>query len=128
MRVLIDTHTFLWFIEENPRLSMRAKYILEEVATTVEFSAASAWELAIKASIGQFDLHPPIYEFVSAQLEMNIMHWLAITLQHISIVSSLPLHHRDPFDRMLIAQAMVERIPILSADAAFDAYPVQRIW
>ena len=91
-------------------------------------SAASLWELAIKVSIGKLALAQPYDIFIPQQLTDNAIEILPISLAHLSVVSTLPFHHRDPFDRLLIAQAMAEQLPIVSADTAFEAYSVKRLW
>jgi PIN domain nuclease of toxin-antitoxin system len=127
MKLLLDTHTFLWFIDDNPRLSERAKSLLESDADLL-LSIASLWELAIKTSLGKLSLVQPFDIFLSQQLINNGIEMLPVALTHLNIVSTLPFHHRDPFDRPLIAQAMVEQLPIVSADTGFDAYSVNRLW
>ncbi len=127
MRLLLDTHTFLWFIDDNPRLSARAKALLESDADLL-LSVASLWEISIKMSIGKFNLSQPFDVFVPQQLAANSIEILPISLAHLGVISTLPFHHRDPFDRLLIAQAMIEQLPIVSIDAAFDAYSVKRLW
>lgn len=127
MKLLLDTHTFLWFIEDNPRLSVDAKALLESDAELL-ISTASLWEIAIKTSIGKLTLTQPFETFLPQQLELNNITILSIELAHLAIVSALPFYHRDPFDRLLIAQAMNEQLPVVSADAAFDAYAIERLW
>jgi PIN domain nuclease of toxin-antitoxin system len=127
MRLLLDTHAFLWFIGNDPRLSPRAKALLESDADSL-LSVGSLWEIAVKVSIGKLSLAQPFDIFVAQQLADNEIELLPISLAHLGVVSALALHHRDPFDRLLIAQAMIEQTPIVSADAAFDAYSVTRLW
>lgn len=127
MKLLLDTHAFLWFIEDNPRLSVDAKALLESDAELL-ISTASLWEIAIKTSIGKLTLTQPFETFLPQQLELNDITILSIELAHLAIVSALPFYHRDPFDRLLIAQAMNEQLPVVSADAAFDAYAIERLW
>ena|SRR5205085_11445779 len=127
MKLLLDTHTFLWFIDDNPRLSPRAKALLESDADSL-LSVGSLWEISIKASIGKLTLAQPFDIFVPQQLADNDIEILPISLAHLGFVSTLPFHHRDPFDRLLIAQAMIEQVPIISADTVFDAYSVERLW
>jgi PIN domain nuclease of toxin-antitoxin system len=128
MRVLLDTHTLLWFITADPRLSAPARQVLATGGNQVLLSLASVWEIAIKVAIGRLPLPQPLDKFVPEQLRINRIELLSIALEHTFDVARLPLHHRDPFDRLLIAQAIREAIPVVSADAAFDAYPVQRYW
>jgi PIN domain nuclease of toxin-antitoxin system len=127
MRLLLDTHAFLWFIDDNPRLSAQAKALLESDADLL-LSVASLWEISIKVSIGKLSLAQPYSVFVQQQLTDNAIEMLPISLAHLGLVATLPFHHRDPFDRLVIAQAMVEGLPIVSLDAAFDAYAVNRLW
>src|SRR5262249_31699403 len=104
MKLLLDTHTFLWFIDDSPQLSVRAKSLLES-DNDLSLCVASLWEIAIKYSLDKLKL-PTTYEiFISQQLTVNDIEILPISLSHLAVVSILPRHHRDPFDRMLIAQA-----------------------
>lgn len=127
MALLLDTHTFLWFIEDNPRLSVKAKALLESDADLL-LSIACLWEIAIKISIGKLALTQPLDVFLQQQLTDNEIEILPINLAHLVRLSLLPLHHRDPFDRLLIAQAMVENIPVVSIDPVFDTYSIKRLW
>jgi PIN domain nuclease of toxin-antitoxin system len=127
MRLLLDTHTFLWFIDDNPRLSARAKALLESDADLL-LSVVSLWEISIKVSIGKLALVQPYNIFMPQQLTANAIEVLPISLAHLGVVATLPFHHRDPFDRLLAAQAMIEQLPIVSIDSAFDAYSVKRLW
>jgi PIN domain nuclease of toxin-antitoxin system len=127
MKLLLDTHAFLWFIDDSPRLSAQAKASLESDAELL-ISTASLWEIAIKNSIGKLTLAQPYETFIPQQLEQNNIEILPINLAHISVVCTLPFHHRDPFDRLLLAQALVEQLPIVSADTVFDMYAVERLW
>jgi PIN domain nuclease of toxin-antitoxin system len=127
MRLLLDTHTFLWFIDDNPRLSSTAKSLLES-DNDLLLSTASLWEIALKLSIGKLSLPRPFEPFVRQQLSVNAIDILQIDTAHLSVVATLPFHHRDPFDRLLVAQAMVEQLPIVSADEAFNAYSIERLW
>ena len=127
MKLLLDTHTFLWFIDDRPQLSQKGKALLE-ADNELRLSIASLWEIAIKLRLGKLTVAVPIEVLMTQQLTQNDIELLPITVAPLIIVSTLPLHHRDPFDRLLIAQAMVEQMPIVSADPAFDAYPVQRLW
>jgi PIN domain nuclease of toxin-antitoxin system len=128
MRLLLDTHSFLWFTENNPKLSSLALSYLQDTNNQIFLSFASVWELAIKISTGRFVLNLPFETFFSQQLQVNRIALLEPTISHAAVVALLPYHHRDPFDRMIISQAVVEQIPILSAGTAFDAYGVTRLW
>jgi PIN domain nuclease of toxin-antitoxin system len=112
----------------DPRFSDRVRVLIEDENNEKLISIASVWELSIKQSIGKLTLGLPIKTFIEQQLSMNDFNLLNITLEHIDVITKLPLHHRDPFDRLLIAQAIIEDIPIASADSVFNAYNVQRIW
>jgi PIN domain nuclease of toxin-antitoxin system len=127
MKLLLDTHAFLWFIDDSPRLSAQAKALLESDVELM-ISAASLWEIAIKSSIGKLTLAQPYETFIPQQLEQNSIEILPVELEHISVVATLPFHHRDPFDRLLLAQAMVEQLPVVSADTVFDMYAIERLW
>jgi len=128
VRALLDTHTFFWFIEDNPRLSATAKAVIEDGTNEILLSVASLWEMAIKISLGKLSVSGPFEPYITQQLTTSNIGILNISLSHVAAVVSLPFHHRDPFDRLLIAQAQVEQIPLLSVDAVFDAYTVRRLW
>ena len=128
MRLLLDTHSFLWFVGGDSSLSVAARLLIEDADNSVLLSAASVWEIAIKVSLGKLHLEQPFDVLIPQQLLMNHIELLGITLQHAAVVAKLPFYHRDPFDRLLIAQAIVEQIPVITRDPAFDAYPVQRLW
>jgi PIN domain nuclease of toxin-antitoxin system len=127
-RVLLDTHTFLWFITADPRLSAPARGVLAAGGNQLLLSVASVWEIAIKVSVGRLPIPLPLDAFIPEQLRVNRIELLPISLEHTFEVPRLPLHHRDPFDRILVAQAVHESIPLVSADEALDAYPVVRLW
>jgi PIN domain nuclease of toxin-antitoxin system len=127
MKLLLDTHTFLWFINDSPQLSADAKSILEADSELL-LSTASLWEIAIKISIGKLTLPQPYNMFIPEQLAINSIKELPINLKHLDVISALAFPHHDPFDRLLIAQAITESLPIVSADAAFDFYSVKRLW
>lgn len=128
MRILLDTHTFLWFLEGSSRLSATARGLIEESSNQPFLSVASLWEMAIKISLGKLKLERPFDSLIPEQLELNGIELLGINLSHAAAVITLPFHHRDPFDRLLIAQAVVENMPLVGADSLFDAYPVKRFW
>ena len=127
MKYLIDTHIFIWYATGDSRLSVTAKDLIESYNTRF-FSLASIWEIAIKAGIGKLEFQKPFDEFVQYQVELNDFKLLNITKEHIFALAKLPLHHKDPFDRLLAAQCLVENIPLISADEIFDSYPIQRIF
>lgn len=127
MRLLIDTHTLLWAYWADPQLSARAIQLLFDLDNQILVSPASHWEIAIKMKIGKLLLRESFLEFVQHAIHDNGFAMLPIEPAHTSIVSTLPFHHKDPFDRLLIAQALAESIPIVSADAALDPYGVPRL-
>lgn len=128
MRALLDTHAFLWWVLDDPKLSATARSIIADASNTILFSLASAWEMSIKIGLGRLTLPEPAAGFVAEQIRINGFQPLAISLEHSFHTAELPHHHRDPFDRMLIAQARVEQIPILSRDPAFADYEVEVLW
>jgi PIN domain nuclease of toxin-antitoxin system len=128
MRMLLDTHTFLWFVLGDTRLTANAKASIEEPDNEKLVSPASYWEIAIKISLGKYTLSQSYEEFMERGIVENGFVILPIELKHTAVLTTLPFHHRDPFDRLIIAQAMVEGITIVSGDAAFDAYPIARLW
>ena len=128
MRLLLDTHTLLWFLWADPKLSGTAAALIRDPANDVQVSVASCWEIAIKVGTGKLQLGEPSRTYLPRELARNRFDLLPITLDHATAVESLPHHHRDPFDRLLIAQATIENVPLVSADAAFDAYAVRRLW
>lgn len=128
MRTLLDTHTFLWFITADARLSAGAEKMIRRGGNEPLLSIASVWEIAIKVGLGRLPIPEPLESFVPEQPRINRIGLLPIELRHTFEVSRLPLHHRDPFDRLIIAQALSEDLPVVSADSAFDSYPVQRLW
>lgn len=128
MKILLDTQAFLWIISDAPELSKKAKKIFLDQENDLFLSLASIWEMAIKSSIGKLKLKQPIEKFFPTQLQENSILQLDISFRHVVGVTSLPFHHRDPFDRLIISQAIQENLPILSSDEAFDAYNIQRLW
>ena len=129
MRLLLDTHSFLWFIGGSTSLSPTVRSLIEDASNQPFLSVASLlWEMAIKVSLGKMSLARPFEVLIPQQMGLNGINLLGIEMEHTAVVSKLPFHHRDPFDRLLIAQAMVEQMPIVSVDADFDAYNVERLW
>ncbi len=128
MQVLLDTHTFLWWVDGGTRLSRRARAAIRRPDHVCKVSLASAWEMSIKVSLGKLQLPTAAARFFSEQLAANHFDALGIDLRHIDMVSTLPFHHRDPFDRLLVAQALTEDLTIVSADPVFARYGVRRIW
>ena len=128
MRVLLDTCAFLWFIGGSERLSRPARDLMEDFDNRLYLSLASLWEIAIKITIGKLELAQPFDPLIPQQIEVHQIRLLQIHPDHLSRLLDLPLHHRDPFDRLIIAQAICERLPIISCDRAYPAYPVELIW
>ncbi len=126
--LLLDSHAALWFFWDDMSLSQTAKAAIEDPGTRKLFSIASCWEIAIKSGLGKVKLGEPARAFLEGQIARNNFELLSITLDHATAVEGLPTYHKDPFDRLLIAQAMVERIPIASADVIFDQYGINRVW
>ena len=128
MKALLDTHTFLWWITDNPKLSSRVRKIIGDGRNELFFSAASGWEIAIKAQLGRIKIPDKPELFISEQMVANAIQGLPIQISHAVHVYNLPPHHRDPFDRMLVAQAQLEGLPILTDDPQISQYPVKVIW
>jgi len=128
MNILLDTHTFLWFVWDDAQLSQIAKDTISDPNNRKLVSVASIWEIAIKVSLQKLNLGMPYLPFMQSQLAINLFEILPMKLEHGDEVTRLPFHHRDPFDRLMIAQAICEQTSIVSADSAFDAYSINRIW
>ena len=128
MRHLLDTHTLLWYTLADPQLSATAKSLILDPSHEILISPASYWEIAIKIRIGKLTLNQPYDDFIDVCLNQYGFVILPVEPKHTTILTTLPLHHRDPFDRLIIAQAMVEDIAVISNDDAFDDYPVRRLW
>ena len=128
MRWLLDTHAFIWYTTDSSGLTATGRALIDNGENDILLSTASVWERAIKHSIGRVTFSMPFMEFIKQQIAVNRIDILEITFDHIEVVASLPLHHRDPFDRLIIAQSMAQQIPILSVDAIFDAYAIARLW
>lgn len=128
LRVLLDTHAFLWWITDDPRLSKRARAVIRSGRNELFLSAASGWEIAVKAGLGRIRLPEPIGSFLLDQMVRNGIEAMPVSMRHALHVHTLPLLHRDPFDRMLVAQAQLEALEILTADPAIRQYAVKTIW
>lgn len=128
MKLLLDTHTLLWFISGNSNLSPASRKLIEGTENEKFVSAASIWETAIKVSIGKMSLMAPFDDIFPRQLEINGFDLLPVKIEHSSIVATLPFHHRDPFDRIIAAQAIAESMFIVSLDEIFDHYGINRKW
>lgn len=127
MRVLLDTHSFIWFVTGNDRLSSVARVTMESADNELLLSAASVWELSIKSSLGRIVFPCPLSEYI-AQKEKTGFVMLPITWKHATTVEKLNAYHKDPFDRLLIAQALCEGVPIITCDAKIVQYGVNVIW
>jgi PIN domain nuclease of toxin-antitoxin system len=127
MRALLDTHVFLWAIADDKRLSRRAQKIFTG-PNDLWLSAASVWEILIKVQAGKLPLPQPSGPYLIKQAAANRIEVLPITLDHILRIGSLTMHHHDPFDRVLIAQSIEEKLPLVTSDPHFEGYPVEVIW
>lgn len=128
MNLLLDTHTFLWFIEGNPNLSNLAKDLIENPNNSKFISIASIWEISIKVSVGKLELAMSITELLESQVYGNAIDLLPIRAKHLDKLVELPFHHKDPFDRLIISQGLSEQMPIISKDQLFNLYPVELFW
>ena len=128
MNLLLDTHAFLWWVEGAPALSKRARKIISDEDNRCFLSLASSWEISIKVSLGKLKLPSFFDQYIPQQLAANGFIQLQIEFRHVARVSSLPFHHCDPFDRLLVAQAMEEKLVIVTADPMFRKYGVKQVW
>lgn len=127
MRLLLDTHAFLWFVLGDARCSRTARELIENAAHEKWLSPASHWEIAIKISTGKYTLPLPFEEFMERAVTNNGLQFLPIQPKHTALLTTMPYHHRDPFDRLMVAQAIFERMPLVSADPVLDAYSITRM-
>ncbi len=128
MKILLDTNAFLRWVDDDPALSRKARSVIANMDNEVFVSLVVPWELAIKSALGKIRINQPVGRFVARHVEANGFSLLGIDLADVALVESLPLHHRDPFDRLLVAQAKNRKLTVASADAIFSAYDVKRIW
>lgn len=128
MRLLLDTHAFLWWVADDRRLSLPARKAITDSRSEVLFSVASAWELAIKARLGRFRVEGSLDEFLSGEIQENAFRVLPLLMSHVVRVAMLPTHHADPFDRLLVAQAQAEGLLLVSGDRQIARYDVERVW
>ncbi|MDG2991652.1 type II toxin-antitoxin system VapC family toxin [Candidatus Synechococcus calcipolaris G9] len=128
MKLLLDTHTFLWFIAGNLDLSDLARNLIEDQVNQRFLSVASLWEMSIKASIGKLEIEMAFTELVKREVYGNAIELLKIQPEHLDELAKLPFHHKDPFDRLIIAQSLTENISIITKDNAFWSYPVTALW
>ncbi|MCA2653893.1 type II toxin-antitoxin system VapC family toxin [Microcystis sp. M061S2] len=128
MNILLDSHTLIWFSQNSPQLSSSAIEILEDRNNLLFLSLVSVWEIQIKVQLGKLNLDISLSEIVKDQTKINDVQILPMKLSHIWTLDTLPYYHKDPFDRLLISQAITENLIILGVDSVFDSYPVQKIW
>ena len=128
MKVLLDTHTFLWAIRADERLSSRAREIFIAGRNELLLSVASIWEILLKVQVGKIRFEEPAVGYLKRQIFKNNIRMLPILMDHVAHLESLPLHHRDPFDRILVAQSMEENLSLLSADPLMKSYSVSVLW
>ena len=127
MKLLLDTHAFLWFVTGDRRLSRRARRAVEAAGSELLISAASVWEVAIKASLGRLTLPTSVHDYFDDKIAAGFI-ILPVEWVHAARVAELPFHHRDPFDRLIIAQGLVERIAIVSGNPDFKTYGARIVW
>ena len=128
MRLLLDTHTFLWWISDDPQLSAAARQLIGYTDDILYLSAASGWEVAIKVRLGKLKLPREIKGYIPAQIAVKGIQLLPIEMSHALHVSTLPDYHRDPFDRILVAQSQLDQLPIMTIDPLIAQYPVATLW
>ncbi|MFO0929302.1 MAG: type II toxin-antitoxin system VapC family toxin [Gemmataceae bacterium] len=128
MRLLVDTHTLIWAVDNTSRLSTAATKTLQDPANELLMSAATVWEIAIKYGQGKLPLTMPYRDWMQRVIADLSLRLLPITIDYADAQAGLPRHHGDPFDRLLVAQCQVEQIPLVSADVIFDRYGVTRVW
>lgn len=128
MKALLDTHAFIWWANDDPSLSSIAKGVIADRSNEIFLSAITSWEMAIKSAIGKLSLAQPVSSFIGAQIAQYNFRPLTITCEHTYQVETMTLHHADPFDRLLIAQALLEDLVILTRDPEFSQYGVRTLW
>ena len=128
MRFLLDTHTFLWWVADDPQLSLSAKTIISNPDNEIYFSVVSAWEIIIKVGTGKFSLSEPPEIYIPSRITSNQFETLTVQMPHILRINGLPNFHKDPFDRLLIAQSLVEDLSLITVDEAIAQYPLKTIW
>jgi PIN domain nuclease of toxin-antitoxin system len=128
MKLLLDTHTFIWLDSDPIQLSDQAKSILQDPKNILLLSVVSIWEMQIKSQLGKLQLGSPLADIVSSQQHTNGIGVVPVVLSHVLVLETLPAHHKDPFDRLLISQAIIENATLLSRDSVFASYSVQVLW
>jgi PIN domain nuclease of toxin-antitoxin system len=126
--LLLDTHAFLWFVINDPSLTATARALIADPTNEIFVSPASYWEVAINVSVGKYPLNVPFEKFFAEGVDGNDFLILPIEIRHAAVLASLPMHHKDPFDRTIASQAIADEMPVVSADQAFDLYGVTRLW
>jgi len=126
MKVLIDTHVLLWGLQDEAKVSRRVRTLLPKA--DVWISVASVWEIVAKVQVGKLTLPSPVGEYLTAKLKENGVSVLPLMFDHVKRLEEIPLHHRDPFDRILVAQSLEEDLPLVTADPVFAKYPVRTVW
>ena len=128
MRLLLDTHTFIWLDNSLDQLSTEARKLLQDTNNDLLLSIVSVWEIQIKAQLGRLSLQGDLAEVIQEQQKINGIELLPITLRHVLALSESPSHHGDPFDRLLISQSRIEDVTLVSRDRIFSSYPVDVLW
>jgi PIN domain nuclease of toxin-antitoxin system len=128
LKILLDTHCWLWMVAQSQRLSPTTRALVEDPENQLLLSAASSWEIAIKYALGKLPLPMPPAEYVPSRMATSGLSPLPVQHSHALLAGSLPRHHGDPFDRLLIAQAQIEKVTILTADRQFEAYDADLLW
>ncbi len=128
MRLLLDTHVFIWWSDEPEKLSDRVLNACQDDDNSLILSIISIWEMQIKIQLGKLRLRNPLRYLIENQQNINDLQVLPISVNHIYMLENLPMHHRDPFDRLIISQALEERLPLVSKDSVFSNYPVSLYW
>jgi PIN domain nuclease of toxin-antitoxin system len=128
LRALLDTHTFLWWATDDPKLSPRAREFIRGHENALYFSVISVWEILLKARTGRLPIQGNVAEFVEVRIHRYTMTLLDLNLAHLTKFYALPVHHRDPSDQLLVAQAQVENLPLVTGDAQIKKYDLEVIW
>ncbi len=128
MKLLLDTHAFIWWYNEPQRLPTKVLLACQDIENTLSLSVAAIWEMQIKAQLGKLNLTRPLSDIIYRQQERNLLQILPITLPVVLALEGMPLHHRDPFDRLIIAQAQIDQLLLVSNDSQFKQYDVALFW
>ena len=128
MRLLIDTHALIWYVDQDHLLSPTAHAAITDPSNDLLLSSGSVWEIAIKAGLKKLTLSQPYRPWIEKAMADLGLSLLPITVEHADAQAGLPMHHKDPFDRLLVAQSVIEKVPLVSADAHFDPYGITRLW